>query len=91
VELQPALACESFPQALAAVRSGRFAAVVPAIATADLQAGTFVEIVSAELQNLRRDLALAWNPRSIRVRPAAGKLAERLWKVLRLSESLSHS
>jgi len=90
VELQPALACESFPQALAAVRSGRFGAVVPMIASADLQAGTFVEIAPVELQALRRDLVLAWNPRSIRVRPAAAKLAERLGKVLRLSGPLSH-
>jgi DNA-binding transcriptional LysR family regulator len=84
VELQPALACESFPHALAAVRSGRFGAVVPAIATSELEAGTYVEIASVELQNLRRDLVLAWNPRSIRVRPAAGRLAERLKNVLRL-------
>lgn len=83
-ELKPALACESFPQSLAAVRSGGFAAVVPVLATADLPVGSFVELAADQLKNLRRDLVLAWNPRSISVRPAAAKLAERLAKALRI-------
>ena len=85
-ELKPTLACESFPQTLAAVRSGRFAAVIPSIATADLLDGTFVELAAPELKKLNRDLVLAWNPRSIRVRPAAAKLAERLAKTLRIGQ-----
>jgi len=84
-ELAPALACESFPQTLAAVRSGRFAAIIPVIATADLPAGSFVELAADQLQTLQRDLVLAWNPRSVSVRPAAAKLAERLAKALKVA------
>jgi DNA-binding transcriptional LysR family regulator len=84
-ELAPALACESFPQTLAAVRSGRFAAIIPVIATADLPAGSFVELAADQLQKLQRDLVLAWNPRSISVRPAAAKLAEWLAKALKVA------
>jgi DNA-binding transcriptional LysR family regulator len=84
VELQPTLACESFPQALAAVRSGGFAAIVPAIAAVELAPGTVVQFTPNELQSLRRNLVLAWNPRSTHVRPAAGKLMERLARALLL-------
>ena len=86
-ELKPALACESFPQALAAVRSGRFAVILPALATADLPAGSFQELESPELAPLKRELVLAWNPRSTSVRPAAAKLVERLAKALKIVES----
>ena len=86
-ELKPALACESFPQALAAVRSGRFAAILPALATADLPAGSFHELDSPELAPLKRELVLAWNPRSTSIRPAAAKLVERLAKALKISTS----
>ena len=84
VEIKPALVCQSFPQTLAAVRSGGFAAVLPAIALGDLPRGSFVEAGAPELAKLKRDLALAWNPRMEQVRPNARKLAERLRAALRL-------
>lgn len=84
VELHPALACQSFPQTLAAVRSGKFAAIVPSLATADLPARGFVEIGGAPLRGLSRELVLAWNPRLARVRPAAGKLLAKLESVFKL-------
>lgn len=84
VEPRHALSCQSFPQTLAAVRSGTFAAVLPELATADLPPKDFARIGGAPLRGLSRELVLAWNPRLVRVRPAAGKLTEKLEKLLRL-------
>ena len=85
-DLRPALACQSFPQILSAVRSGAFAAVVPQLALNDLPLRSFVEITAAPLRRLQRELVLAWNPRLLRVRPEAGQLAERLQKLLRITQ-----
>lgn len=84
VELRPALACQSFPQTLAAVRSGKFIAILPALATGDLPPKSFVEIGGAPLRGLSRELVLAWNPRVVRVRPAAGKLLGKLEAAFKL-------
>jgi Transcriptional regulator len=84
VEPRHALACQSFPQTLAAVRSGAFAAVLPLLATADLPSKGFVEIGGAPLRALSRELVFAWNPRLVRVRPAAGKLIGKLKAAFRL-------
>lgn len=78
VEPRHALACQSFPQTLAAVRSGGFAAVLPTLATADLPPKSFIEVGGAPLRGLSCELVLAWNPRVARVRPAAAKLAGKL-------------
>ena len=84
VEPRHALSCQSFPQTLAAVRSGGFAAVLPALATVDLPPKSFVEVGGAPLRGLSRELVLAWNPRVVRVRPAAGKLLGKLESVFKL-------
>jgi DNA-binding transcriptional LysR family regulator len=84
VEARPALACQSFPQTLAAVRTGGFAAVLPALATVDLPPKSFVEVSGAPLRGLSRELVLAWNPRVVRVRPAAAKLLGKLETLFRL-------
>lgn len=80
----PALACQSFPQTLAALRSGSFWAVVPEIAARDLPAGTAHRIADPELRQLDREAMLAWNPRLIRVRRNAAKIAVRLQHALAL-------
>ena len=54
------------------------------LATADLPAKSFVEIGGAPLRSLSRELVLAWNPRLVRVRPAAGKLLGKLEAAFRL-------
>lgn len=82
VALAPALACQSFPQTMAALRSGRFWAIVPEIATRDLPAGTMHRLADPALAQLDREAMLAWNPRLVRVRPNAAKLAARLQQVL---------
>jgi DNA-binding transcriptional LysR family regulator len=78
VPLSPALACQSFPQTMAALRSGRFWAIVPELAARDLPGGMVQKLVDASLSQLDREAMLAWNPRLVRVRPNAAKLATRL-------------
>jgi DNA-binding transcriptional LysR family regulator len=78
VPLVPALACQSFPQTMAALRYGRFWAIVPEIAVRDLAAGAPHRISDELLRQLDREAMLAWNPRLVRVRPSAGKAAARL-------------
>ena len=83
-DLRPDLLCESFPQSLSAVKTGKFAAILPKIATHELPAKNFVQIEDHALSVLRRDLVLAWNPRMLQVRPTATKLADRLQASLKL-------
>ncbi len=82
VIFSPILSCQSFPQTLAAVMSGRFAAVVPELAVRDLPAESVRRIEGDELRVLDREAMLTWNPRLVRVRPNAAKIAARLQKVL---------
>src|SRR5687767_4051582 len=78
VPLTPALACQSFPQTMAALRSGRFWAIVPELAARDLPSGAAHRLTDALLAQLDREAMLAWNPRLVRVRPNAAKFATRL-------------
>ncbi|WP_414663457.1 LysR family transcriptional regulator [Horticoccus sp. 23ND18S-11] len=84
VTLAPALACQSFPQTMAAVRSGRFCAIVPELAVRDLPAKSVQRITGEPLRLLAREAMLAWNPRLVRVRPHASKLAGALQEALHL-------
>jgi DNA-binding transcriptional LysR family regulator len=75
---EPALACQSFPQTLAAVRSGRFAAVLPELAAAELPPASVHKVTGPQLQQLSRDYVLVWNRRMIGVRPLATSVAEKM-------------
>lgn len=81
---RPSLLCESFPQSLAAVKTERYAAMLPRIATKDLPAKSFLILTDPAFQNLDRDLVLAWNPRATHIRPIAQKLSESLSAILAL-------
>lgn len=78
VPLTPALSCQSFPQTMAALRSGQFWAIVPELAGRDLPSGTAHRLIDTSLARLDREAMLAWNPRLVRVRPNAAKIAARL-------------
>ena len=82
VTLRPALACQSFPQTVAAVKSGRFAAIVPELALRELDSAGMHRISGEALRPLDREAMLAWNPRLIRIRPKAAKIAAMLQQVL---------
>jgi len=83
----PALSCQSFPQALAAMKTGRFWAVVPEMALRDLPANSYALLTDPTdaLQTLAREAMLAWNPRLVRVRPGAPKIAAALQAALRVA------
>ena len=82
ITLAPALSCQSFPQTMAAVRTGRFAAIVPELAVRELPAKTAHRLSDDLLRTLDREAMLAWNPRLVRVRPNAAKVAAQLQKAL---------
>lgn len=82
-DLRPNLICQSFPQALAAVRSGGFGAVLPALALKDLEPGSYIEFPADSLAGLNRSLVLAWNSRLPSIRPNAKKVIEHLQTELR--------
>ncbi|MEY2880641.1 MAG: hypothetical protein RLZZ15_3021 [Verrucomicrobiota bacterium] len=84
VALAPVLACQSFPQTMAAVRTGRFAAIVPELAARDLPPDTVHRIADPALETLSREAMLAWHPRLVRIRPNAAKIAARLQRALAL-------
>jgi DNA-binding transcriptional LysR family regulator len=85
VPLSPVLACQSFPQTLAALRSGRFWAIVPELAVRELPANSMHRLADDALTSLAREAMLAWNPRLIRIRPKATKVASALHAALRIS------
>lgn len=78
VLLAPSLSCQSFPQTLAALKTGRFWAIVPELSVPDLAANPVHRLDDAALKQLDREAMLAWNPRLVRVRPNAAKIAVRL-------------
>lgn len=75
--LDVALACETFPQVLRAVQSGRFIGVLPTLARHELHGSRFREVTSGIGKHASR-LHLAWSPKLARVRPNARALVERL-------------
>jgi len=84
VEFSPALACQSFPHSLSAVRSGAFAAILPRLALGELPTEMVTILDDPLLRQLRRPMALAWNPRVTAVRTGAAQLVAELRKLLQL-------
>lgn len=85
VEFSPALACQSFPHSLSAVRSGGFAAILPRLALGELPTEMATIVDDPLLRQLRRPMVLAWNPRVTAVRAGAAQLVVELRKLLQLS------
>ena len=81
---RPALACQSFPQAIAAVRSGQFAAIVPELSIQELPSGFVHKVDDSALRELQREIILAWNPRLMRIRSHASKIGKELQAAFRL-------
>ena len=63
-------ATQSFPFALRLLKTGGYAAILPDIAEVELPKDV-LKLESPALESLGRKLSLAWNPRLLRVRPAA--------------------
>ena len=82
-DLRPTLICQSFPQALTAVQSGGFGAVLPTLALKELEPDSYVEFPADSLAGLNRSLVLAWNSRLPSIRPSTKKVIEHLQAALR--------
>lgn len=63
---QARLKCESLGLCLAAVKTGKYAAVLPTYIL-DESTAAGVEIVEADLDELNRPMSLIWNPRTVDV------------------------
>jgi DNA-binding transcriptional LysR family regulator len=86
VTFRPALACQSFPQAAAAVKSGLFASVLPKLALKDFPVKGFEVMEDRVLDRLQREIVLAWNPRIARLRPGATRLLEQMQRHFRIAQ-----
>jgi DNA-binding transcriptional LysR family regulator len=83
---EPELACDSVGQCIAAVRTGTFAAVLPAEVQFNSTQTEYVVVEDDALDALSRDIVLAWHPRTLQV---MGSGAERMRRVL--AETLRRS
>jgi len=83
IELNLRLYCESFPEARQALYSGTYAAILPSIAASDLSEKQYISTNPPFLKQLKRQIALAWNPRTLRFRPDSEYILDALAKILR--------
>lgn len=84
--VEPALACETFPQACRAVRSGRYAALLPTIVEIELPHREVEEVKHPRLARLSMKLHLAWHPRTTRRSERHAALAAALEELLLLRD-----
>lgn len=66
---------QSFPFAARMLESGAFMAILPCMAEPELGEG-FMKVTHPALDRLSRSISLAWNPRLLRVRPAARRVID---------------
>jgi len=79
-----ALACETFPQACSAVRSGKYAALLPTIVDEELaDSKVIVKVPLVGLGRLAAKLHLAWHPRTTRRNENLARVAQVLEECLR--------
>jgi hypothetical protein len=78
LSLNNCLTCEGFPQACRAVQCGSYAAILPTIASGDLDDAECLEVEWPALKGEARWLALAWNPRQVAVRSGLEKVTSSL-------------
>ena len=79
------LECDSFPQACRAISSGEFATILPTIARNELSKNACWELPLPFLNREPRQICLAWNPRTLRLRNEAIQVCETLKAVLKMN------
>jgi len=84
IALNLTLACETFPQAVRAVQSGYYASLLPTLARAELAETDVVLVQPPGLAKTTTKIALAWQGRTVRVRPRAESVVEALAAALRI-------
>jgi DNA-binding transcriptional LysR family regulator len=82
LRLTYSLCCSTFPQAARALRSERYAAILPTIAADDLDVTRYVRLAAPFLE--AREICLIWNPRAMKLRPQANTVKDCLLKLLQL-------
>lgn len=87
IPLNFSLACSSFPQAAKALQSERYAAILPSIASAELDQKRFATIAAPFLKSQAREICLIWNPRVVNLRPMTVEVKNHLAKLFRLPKS----
>ncbi|MFZ1220111.1 MAG: LysR family transcriptional regulator [Chthoniobacterales bacterium] len=87
--LRFSLCCSTFPQAARALRSERYAAILPTIAVDELDSDRFAMISTAPLESQTREICLVWNPRSAQLRPRTTAIRDCLVKFLKLPTKIS--
>jgi DNA-binding transcriptional LysR family regulator len=90
LSLNFSLCCSTFPQAARALRSERYAAILPTIAAEELEPDRFATVPVPFLRAQSREICLIWNPRSAQLRPATDAIRECLVKILQLPRKGSH-
>jgi DNA-binding transcriptional LysR family regulator len=78
------LECTSFPLVATALEKGGVAAILPSIASVELERSGIKEVKAAALKSFEREMCLAWNPRLLRIRTALAKAEKRFTEVFRL-------
>lgn len=76
------LCCSTFPQAARALRSERYAAILPTIAADELDLTRFVTLPVPFLEP--REICLIWNPRLAKLRPRTNAVKDCLLTLLKL-------
>lgn len=78
------LDCESFPQASRALMSDEFATILPTIARDEFPRNGCLELPLPFLNRKPRQMCLAWNPRTLRLRSEAVQICEILKATLEI-------
>jgi DNA-binding transcriptional LysR family regulator len=73
VRLRISVECETFPQAAQLLLTETHAAVLPSIASPFLDSAKFVEVPTTWLKTLHRPIAVAWNKRTMNIRPVVDR------------------
>jgi DNA-binding transcriptional LysR family regulator len=68
----PDMVCDSIGQCVAAVKTGRFASVLPVHAWPTTKEDYYIVVEDDSLDNLKREIGLVWHPRTIEVLGTAG-------------------
>jgi DNA-binding transcriptional LysR family regulator len=79
--------CSSFPLAARAVKNGDVAAILPEIASIELQNMAAVEMKLGFLRKFDRKMSLVSNPRSLRIRPALQQVQRTLAELCHFERS----
>jgi len=76
------LHCQTFPEAAHALKSGEFTAILPKPAEIELDMAGVKRVKVDFLSPMAREIAIAWNPRLLNMRPAVQRYLEALSDLL---------